>query len=156
MANKTVGDPYNLQRFVDAQASCYESARAELCAGYKRSHWMWFIFPQMKGLGSSELAHRFGIASRAEAEAYLRHPVLGPRLRECAQLVNLVQERSVDEILGYPDNMKFRSCMTLFAHATSDNEVFLSALHKYFDGKFDRLTLDLMEAQEGAKKGIND
>lgn len=104
---------------------------------------MWFIFPQVRGLGHSQTANMFAISSRAEAEAYLNHPLLGPRLRECARLVTLVQGRSIDEIFGgYPDNMKFRSCLTLFAHATSDNRVFLDALNKYFEGKFDPLTME--------------
>jgi uncharacterized protein (DUF1810 family) len=93
---------------------------------------MWFIFPQMRGLGQSAMAHKYGIASQAEAEAYLRHPVLGPRLRECTALVNQIEGRSIDEIFGYPDNMKFHSSMTQFASATSDNAVFLQALGKYF------------------------
>ena len=103
---------------------------------------MWFIFPQIKGLGHSELASKFAISSRQEAEAYLNHPVLGPRLRECSRLVNLVEGRSIDQIFGSPDDIKFRSSMTLFAHATPENQVFQEALRKYFGGKFDPLTLD--------------
>src|ERR1017187_5533074 len=102
-------DPHNLKRFLDAQEPVYEQVRAELRAGYKQSHWMWFIFPQMRGLGHSGLADFYGIASRQEAEAYLAHAVLGPRLRECTQLVNMVEGRTIDRILGYPDNLKFRS-----------------------------------------------
>jgi uncharacterized protein (DUF1810 family) len=94
---------------------------------------MWFIFPQMRGLGQSAMAHRYGIASQAEAEAYMRHPVLGPRLRECTALVNQIEGRAIDEIFGYPDNLKFRSSMTLFASATPGNSVFLQALAKYFE-----------------------
>ena len=138
-----MADPYNLQRFVDAQKPIYEEVCAELREGCKRSHWMWFIFPQLKGLGFSETARMFAISSRAEAEAYLEHPILGPRLRECAQLVTLIEGRSLDRIFGYPDNLKFRSCMTLFAQATAENEVFLKALKMYFGGKFDQATLDL-------------
>ena len=134
--------PYNLQRFVDAQNPVYEQVCSELRAGRKSGHWMWFIFPQIKGLGHSHLASKFAISSREEAEAYLEHPILGPRLRECSRLVNLVEGRSIDEILGYPDDLKFRSSMTLFAHATSDNQVFKDALRKYFEGEFDRLTLE--------------
>ena len=115
---------------------------AELRAGRKSSHWMWFVFPQIEGLGHSPTAQRFAIASRAEAESYLRHPILGARLRECTQLVNAVVGRSIEEIFGYPDHLKFRSCMTLFAHATTDNEVFLEALRKYFGGEDDPLTVD--------------
>jgi uncharacterized protein (DUF1810 family) len=134
-------DPHDLQRFVDAQNPVFEQARAELREGQKRSHWMWFIFPQLRGLGQSPMAIAFAISSREEAEAYLRHPVLGPRLRECTRLVNFVQGRSIKEIFGYPDDLKFRSSMTLFASATSDNQVFQDALQKYFAGEGDRLTV---------------
>ena len=142
MAEAWVNDPLNLQRFVDAQSRIFEEASSELRQGRKRGHWMWFIFPQIKGLGHSQLAQEYAIGSREEAAAYLEHPVLGPRLRECARLVTLVEGRSIEEILGYPDDFKFRSSMTLFAHASSDNQVFLDALAKYFDGEFDRLTLE--------------
>ncbi len=135
-------DPYNLQRFVDAQEPVFEQVRAELHDGSKRSHWMWFIFPQIEGLGHSASARTFAISSRAEAEAYLQHPILGPRLRECTRLVMGVQGRSISQILGYPDDLKFRSCMTLFAHATPENQEFMDALQKYFGGELDRLTLD--------------
>jgi uncharacterized protein (DUF1810 family) len=137
-----MNDPYNLQRFVDAQESVYEEVRFELRDGYKRSHWMWFIFPQIKGLGHSPLASKFAISSLQEAEAYLEHPILGPRLRECARLVTLLEGRSIDQIFGSPDNLKFRSSMTLFARATPDNEVFKDALQKYFGGGIDPLTLE--------------
>ena len=103
---------------------------------------MWFIFPQIKGLGNSHMAKKFAISSREEAVAYLEHPILGPRLWECTRLVNLVEGRASDEILGYTDSLKFRSSMTLFAHATSDDVVFKHALQKYFAGEFDRLTLE--------------
>jgi|SRR5579863_2015307 uncharacterized protein (DUF1810 family) len=138
-------DPYHLRRFVDAQNPVYQQVCSELTAGHKRGHWIWFIFPQIAGLGSSPMANEFGIKSLAEAEAYLRHPVLGPRLRECARLVTYVEGRSIDQILGYPDNLKFRSSMTLFAHGTSDNQVFMDALRKYFEGRFDPLTLDRLK-----------
>lgn len=115
---------------------------AELRAGRKTSHWMWFVFPQIQGLGHSPTAQRFAIASRDEAAAYLQHPVLGPRLRECTRLVNEIQRRSIEEIFGYPDYLKFRSSMTLFAHAAADNQVFVAALDKYFGGEYDPLTLD--------------
>jgi uncharacterized protein (DUF1810 family) len=137
-----MNDPYNLQRFVDAQNSIYEQVCSELRAGCKTGHWVWFIFPQIKGLGHSDLANKFAISSRDEAEAYLQHKVLGTRLRECCRLVSRVEGRPIDEILGYPDDLKFRSSMTLFAHATSDNQVFKDALQKYFGGEFDRLTLE--------------
>ena len=135
-------DPYNLRRFVDAQNSCFESVRSELQDGAKRGHWIWFIFPQIKGLGHSPTAQKFAISSREEAEAYLRHPSLGPRLRECTRLVNLIEGRSISEIFGYPDDLKFRSCMTLFANAARDNQIFIDALEKSCGGKFDPLTLE--------------
>jgi uncharacterized protein (DUF1810 family) len=111
-------DPYDLQRFVAAQNPVFDQVRAELRAGRKRGH----VFPQIKGLGSSPMAQKYAISSRAEAEAYLGHPILGPRLRECTGLVTAIEGRSIDDILGYPDDLKFRSSMTLFAHATSDNK----------------------------------
>jgi len=141
-SQSVVNDPYNLQRFVNAQEGVFEQVCSELREGYKRRHWMWFIFPQIKGLGHSSTAREFEIASRGEAEAYLKHPILGPRLRECSRLVTLVEGRSIDKILGCPDNLKFRSSMTLFAHATSDNQVFMDALQKYYAGEFDPLTLE--------------
>ena len=138
-------DPYNLQRFVDAQKTVYDRACSELRQGRKTSHWMWFIFPQLKGLGFSETAQRFAIASREEAEAYLAHPMLGSRLSECTELVTRIEGRIASEIFGYPDDLKFRSCMTLFAHATSENEVFMQALAKYFGSEFDPATLNLFQ-----------
>ena len=135
-------DLYDLKRFLDAQDPVYERVCAELRNGRKESHWMWFIFPQLRGLGSSQTAARFGISSRQEAEAYLEHPVLGPRLRECTSLVNLVEGRSVDQIFGYPDDLKFRSSMSLFASVAPQNQIFKDALQKYFDGEPDPLTLD--------------
>ncbi len=137
-------DPHNLQRFVDAQKPDYQQVCAELRAGHKRTHWIWFIFPQMKGLGRSETASYYGIASRQEAEAYLAHPILGPRLRECTRLVNSVEGRSVDQIFGYPDNLKFRSSMTLFAATASDHQIFKDALEKYFAGEPDPRTIELL------------
>jgi uncharacterized protein (DUF1810 family) len=134
-------DPFNLQRFVEAQRGVYEQALAEIAAGRKRSHWMWFIFPQIAGLGHSSMAQRYAISSVREAEAYLKHPVLGPRLRECANLVAQVDGKSAYEILGSPDDMKFHSCMTLFARAAPQAEIFEAALDKYFDGRDDALTL---------------
>ncbi len=134
-------DRYDLQRFVDAQAPIYERVRSELRAGRKRSHWMSFIFPQIEGLGYSITARKYAISDIAEAQAYLQHPVLGPRLRECTELVTAVQGRSIDEILGSPDDMKFKSSMTLFAHATEENQVFKDALEKYYGGEEDPLTV---------------
>ena len=142
MRKADVNDPYNLQRFVDAQEPEYEEVCSELQSGQKRGHWMWFIFPQIEGLGDSYMSKKFAISSQREAEAYLKHQILGPRLRECTRLVNLVEGRSIYNIFGGIDSMKFRSSMTLFAHATSDNEVFKDALKKYFGGEFDRLTLE--------------
>jgi uncharacterized protein (DUF1810 family) len=135
-------DPYDLQRFVEAQNPVFEQVCSELRRGRKEGHWIWFIFPQLTGLGHSQMASRFGISSRDEAESYLRHSILGPRLRECTRLVTLVEGRSVDQIFGYPDNLKFRSSMTLFAHVTSEDEVFHRVVQKYFGGEFDNLTLD--------------
>src|SRR5271167_4165733 len=109
MWETNVRDSYDLQRFVDAQNPVFEQVCSELRDGRKQGHWMWFVFPQIKGLGYSQLARKFAISSREEAEAYLKHPVLGPRLRECTQLVILVDGRSINEILGYPDDIKFRS-----------------------------------------------
>ena len=137
-----MSDPYDLQRFVDAQNPVYDKVRAELREGRKRSHWMWFIFPQIAGLGSSPLARRFAISSLAEAAAFLKHSILAPRLAESTRLVNLVDGRPIEQIFGYPDDLKFRSSMTLFAHATPDNRVFLDALQKYFKGEFDPATLE--------------
>jgi uncharacterized protein (DUF1810 family) len=130
-------DPYDLQRFVAAQRTHYDAAREELRQGRKRSHWMWFIFPQIAGLGASAMSQKYAIASRDEATAYLAHAVLGPRLRECTQLVNAVQGRSALQIFGSPDDVKFRSSMT-----TPDNAVFRVALDKYFAGEADPATIE--------------
>ena len=138
-------DPFHLERFVQAQEGVYQQACAELRQGRKRSHWMWFIFPQIQGLGSSSMAARYAISSREEAAAYLAHPLLGPRLRECTRLVNRVEGRTVADLFGYPDDLKFRSSMTLFAQATADNRVFLDALQKYFAGEPDRLTVERLK-----------
>ncbi len=135
-------DDYNLQRFVDAQQSVFDSVIAELKNGRKRGHWIWFIFPQLKGLGHSANSEFFGIASVLEASAYLQHPVLGPRLLECVELVNAVGGRSAEDIFGEIDAMKLRSCMTLFAEAARDNQIFIHAIEKYFAGEFDALTIN--------------
>jgi uncharacterized protein (DUF1810 family) len=134
-------EEFDLQRFVDAQARIYPDVVEELRAGRKRSHWIWFIFPQIAGLGSSATAARYAISSLDEARAYLGHDVLGPRLRECTQLVNAIEHRSIGEIFGSPDDMKVRSSMTLFAHATGDNRDFVDVLDRYYDGEQDPLTL---------------
>jgi uncharacterized protein (DUF1810 family) len=134
-------DLYNLQRFIDAQESVYPQVCAELRRGRKSGHWMWFIFPQIRGLGYSETAQYFALSSLGEAKAYLDHPVLGSRLRECAGLMLQIENKSLDQILGYPDNLKFHSSMTLFARVAVDDTVFLEALKRYFDGKLDPQTL---------------
>jgi uncharacterized protein (DUF1810 family) len=133
-------DPYDLNRFVRAQATDYDSALSELHDGEKRSHWMWYIFPQIEGLGTSPMSHRYSIKSADEARAYLDHPVLGQRLRECAAVVRDIVGHSALEILGSPDDQKLRSCATLFA-AVSDDDVFEQVLQKYFNGQPDKETL---------------
>jgi uncharacterized protein (DUF1810 family) len=133
-------DPHNLQRFLDAQHPIYGQVRDELQAGRKETHWMWFIFPQIKGLGSSPTAHKYAIQSLDEAKAYLNHPLLGFRLRECTQLVNGIVGRSIKDIFGYPDHLKFHSSMTLFGHVSTNEKVFADALTKYFNGQLDRKT----------------
>lgn len=137
-------DPFNLNldRFVQAQDPVLAQVRLELADGRKRTHWMWFVFPQLSGLGHSPMAQRYAIASLAEAQAYLEHPVLGPRLTGCTELVNKVEGRSIHQILGSPDDLKFYSSMTLFAIARQDEPVFHHALQKYFDGALDPLTAE--------------
>jgi uncharacterized protein (DUF1810 family) len=139
---ESASDPFDLQRFVDAQARVYPEVVDELRAGRKRSHWIWFIFPQIAGLGSSPTAARYAISSLDEARAYLRHELLGPRLHECAQLVNAVRGRSIHEIFGSPDDLKVRSSMTLFARATDDNRDFMELLERYYDAQEDPRTLE--------------
>ena len=139
-----MNDPYGLRRFVDAQREVYTRVHAELSAGRKTSHWMWFIFPQLAGLGVSPMARRFALSSVDEAKAYLVHSVLGPRLKECTELVNAVEGKSLREILGSPDDLKFRSSMTLFAEAAPQELVFREALEKYCNGEEDPLTLALL------------
>ena len=136
-------DPFDLRRFVDAQRPVIDAVRRELADGRKRTHWMWFIFPQFAGLGTSPTSRRYAIGSIDEARAYLAHPVLGPRLVECVELVHGVDGRSALEIFGSPDDMKLRSCLTLFDLA-SDDAVFASALERYFDGVRDHATLNLV------------
>lgn len=140
-------DPFDLRRFVDAQDGVYATVLAELRNGAKRSHWIWFVFPQLRGLGRSPTAVRFGITSIDEARAYLSHPVLGPRLRECTRLVARIDGRSVDEIFGWPDNLKVRSSMTLFARATDDPDIqadFRAVLDKFYNGEDDPATVELL------------
>jgi uncharacterized protein (DUF1810 family) len=139
-----MADGFDLERFVRAQEPVMDEVRAELKAGGKTTHWMWFVFPQLAGLGSSHYAQLYAISSLDEAKAYLAHPVLGPRLVECTDLVNAAEGRTAHDIFGSPDDMKFHSSMTLFALAGLDEPAFGAALVKYFDGKRDSRTLDLL------------
>jgi len=132
---------YDLERFVEAQAPVYKTVLKELRAGHKRTHWMWFIFPQIAGLGSSEMAQRYAIASSDEAAAYLAHPLLGARLRECATIVDTLDGHTARQIFGHPDDLKFRSSMTLFADVAPDEAVFQDSIDRYFDGEADPETL---------------
>jgi uncharacterized protein (DUF1810 family) len=140
-----MSDIYDLQRFIRAQDNVYESVLNELRIGQKSGHWMWYIFPQFKGLGVSATAHRYAISSQEEGKAYSDHPILGLRLRECTQLVLNVEGRSAEQIFHYPDVLKFRSCMTLFEQSTTDRSIFRDALFKYFGGEPDQLTLDILK-----------
>ena len=137
-------DPHDLKRFVHAQKDVYEQSLSEVKSGRKRSHWMWYIFPQFDGLGFSPTSIRYSIKSIAEAKAYLRHPVLGPRLMECARAAICVEGRSAHEIFGSPDDMKLKSCATLFACVSLTGSVFERLLDKYFQGEHDNKTLRLM------------
>ncbi|HEY0875961.1 MAG TPA: DUF1810 domain-containing protein [Vicinamibacterales bacterium] len=138
------GDHSDLNRFLAAQEGIYDEALAEIRAGRKRSHWMWFIFPQFKGLGFSATSQHFAIRSAAEARAYLAHPVLGPRVIECAEAALAIEGRTAREIFGSPDDLKLRSSATLFASVSPDGSVFHRLLDKYFDGQPDRRTLELL------------
>jgi uncharacterized protein (DUF1810 family) len=146
MADTNDGDPHDLGRFVHAQEGNYERALAEITAGRKRSHWMWYVFPQFDGLGFSPTSRRYSIKSVAEARAYLAHPVLGPRLTECAEAALRVEGRSALEVFGSPDDMKLRSCATLFAHVSPAGSVFERLLDRYFAGQRDDRTLRLIAA----------
>ena len=139
-------DPRDLSRFEQAQTNQYQTALSEIRAGHKRSHWIWFIFPQVDGLGFSPTSRCYAIKSIAEAKAYLQHPVLGPRLVECCQAAIDVNGRSAFEIFGAPDDMKLRSCATLFAHVSAPGSVFETLLNKFFDGERDQATLQLINA----------
>lgn len=134
-------DRFHLQRFVDAQRPVYAAVLSELRSGRKRSHWMWFIFPQVAGLGHSVTSERFAVSSLAEAVAYLAHPTLGSRLRECAELVADIKGGSIAEIFGHPDDLKFHSSMTLFSRAAPREPIFAACLQKYFGGELDAQTL---------------
>jgi uncharacterized protein (DUF1810 family) len=135
---------FNLQRFVDAQDPVYRSVVAELTAGHKRGHWMWYVFPQIHGLGGSAMSQAYAISSREEARAYSDHPILGARLRECTQCVLAVDGRTAEQIFSYPDHLKFRSCMTLFGESAAEPDIFRAALLRYFNGQPDPLTLDVL------------
>ena len=137
-------DPYDLNRFVEAQEPDYATALSEIRAGRKRSHWMWYIFPQFDGLAFSAMSKQYAIKSRDEAEAYLRHPVLGPRLAECTQAALAIQGKTAEEVFGSPDDLKLRSSATLFAAASPGNSLYAQLLEKYFDGKADERTLSLL------------
>jgi uncharacterized protein (DUF1810 family) len=137
-------DDFKLQRFIDAQEAPYNTVKHELIQADKRSHWMWFIFPQVEGLGSSPIAIEFSISGLDEARAYLAHPVLGARLRECTALLLQIRDRSLDQIFGYPDNLKFHSSMTLFSIASDGERLFEDALEKYCASQHDSQTLRLL------------
>jgi uncharacterized protein (DUF1810 family) len=143
------GGQYNLERFVEAQRGTFEQACAELRRGRKTGHWMWFIFPQIAGLGFSEMSQRYAIRSIDEARAYLAHPVLGPRLREVCGIVNAIEGKSAYQMFGSPDDMKLRSSMTLFAQATKESEEFVGVLRRYFGADWDEKTLQLMGRARG-------
>lgn len=142
-------DEYNLQRFIAAQDQVYAEVLDELRNGEKRGHWMWYIFPQITGLGQSVMAKKYAMTSQEEAKAYLAHPLLGSRLRECTGLVLNVSGRRAEQIFDYPDNLKFRSSMTLFSEATIENNIFDDALLKYFEGRPDQSTLDILGRSRG-------
>ncbi|MGX9792001.1 DUF1810 domain-containing protein [Mycobacterium sp. MMS18-G62] len=135
-------DQFDLRRFVDAQEPVYDEVLGELRGGRKRSHWIWFVFPQLRGLGRSPTAQRFGISSLDEARAYVQHDVLGPRLRECARLTAQIEGHSAEDVFGWPDNLKVRSSMTLFARATDDNADFRAVLDKFYGGQEDPATVE--------------
>lgn len=139
-------DQFDLQRFADAQDRVYDAVVGELRSGQKRSHWIWFVFPQLRGLGHSPTAQHYGIASLDEARAYLMHEVLGPRLRECARLVADIEGRSANDIFGWPDNLKVRSSMTLFARATDTDAEFRAVLDKFYNGEEDAATVELLSS----------
>lgn len=139
-----MNDHFDLERFVQAQAPVYADVLAELASGHKRSHWMWFIFPQIAGLGSSAMARKYAIGSSDEAAAYLAHPLLGKRLRECSALVLALHGKDIADIFCSPDDRKFHSCMTLFSEVAPDEAVFQDCINEFFDGLSDEATLDLL------------
>ena len=140
-----MADPYDLQRFVRAQEHDYEEALTEIRSGRKRSHWMWYIFPQFDGLGVSPTSKRYAVKSVAEAKAFLAHPLLGPRLRECAAAAVRIEGLSAADIFGFPDDMKLRSCATLFASVSPAGSVFHRVIDRFFTGEPDAETLRLIE-----------
>ncbi|MBP0018521.1 MAG: DUF1810 domain-containing protein [Cyanobacteria bacterium SBLK] len=148
MVGITDGDPLDLNRFTIAQEGVYPRVFAELESGRKRTHWMWYIFPQITGLGESETTKFYAIKSKEEVREYLAHPILGTRLRECAEVVLAVQGRSISEIFAFPDDLKLKSSMTLFANFTEENSVFLRVLEKYFSGERDARTIEILEQLE--------
>jgi len=139
-----VTDLFNLSRFIEAQKGAYSAALDELRRGRKKGHWIWYIFPQIAGLGFSGMSRRYSIASLDEAKAYTEHPVLGQRLIECVEIVMAVEGKSAEQIFGHLDALKFRSCLTLFAAADNDNEIYQRALEKYFTGVADPLTVQAL------------
>ncbi|GAA5525302.1 hypothetical protein Maes01_01868 [Microbulbifer aestuariivivens] len=142
-------DKYNLKRFVDAQEDCYAQALAEINAGHKHSHWMWYIFPQVQGLGRSATARYYAIRSRDEARAYLNHALLGRRLRECAQCLRKQEGMTARQIFGSPDDLKLKSCMTLFDAVAGGESVFAAVLDQYYNGKRDGSTLAILSRDGG-------
>ncbi len=148
MANNgnSTNDPFDLKRFLDAQEENYERALSELRAGQKRSHWMWYVFPQIDGLGRSATARHYAIKSIEEAQEYLSHPVIGARLLECTETVLGIRKKTVSEIFGFPDDMKFKSSMTLFAQISESDCVFVKVIDKFFSGQQDNKTIQLLES----------
>lgn len=144
MTGDGAADVFDLERFVEAQRGAYEPALAELVRGRKTGHWIWYILPQLRGLGSSPLSWRYGVASLAEARVYLAHPLLGPRIRECARVIAASATPSADAYFGYPDNLKVRSSMTLFMRADPDEPAFCAVLDRYYGGRPDRRTDEML------------
>ena len=145
-------DPFDLERFVEAQASVYPQVVAELTAGRKRSHWMWFVFPQLRGLGHSTMAERYGISGAEEARAYVSHPVLGPRLLECTDLALAIERKSVTDIFDPPDDLKLRSCLTLFESVAPQHPAFALALEKLFGGERDATTVEMLRRMDATPR----
>ena len=146
-------DPFDLERFVEAQWPVYDTALAELRAGRKRTHWIWYVLPQLRGLGTSQMSIRYGLQSLAEARDYLAHPILGPRLRECVRTLNALRESDPVAMLGGIDAVKLRSCLTLFAEASPEESLFREGLEKYFQSEPDAVTLSLIERTSRSKSG---